>query len=349
MHRITLLLILSSLLLPWQSVGASGDAVVFMYHRFADDKHPSTNIKLEQFKSHLDYLAKNDYTIWPLNKIIQHLRNSEDLPGKTIAITIDDAYLSVYEKAYPLLKRYNWPFTIFVSTDAIDQKSPDVMTWEQMREMSTNGAHFANHSSSHGYLIRYQQGESSTAWETRIKADIKKSQSRLQQELGKDTNTSPKLFAYPYGEYNIKLTHLLNEMDYIAFGQQSGAIGKHSSWQYLPRFPVAEDFAGLKTFAIKASSRNLPVQSASPKEPVINNNNPPVLTIALAKSDAQLSQLACYASDQGALKIEWLDKEFTEFKIAAKKSLPKGRSRYNCTAPDASGKRYYWYSHLWIN
>ncbi|MCK5643834.1 MAG: polysaccharide deacetylase family protein [Gammaproteobacteria bacterium] len=320
-----------------------------MYHRFGEAQYPSTNIKLEQFESQLNYLANNDYTVWPLNKIIQRLHSGMDIPDKTIAITVDDAYLSVYEQAYPLLLKRNWPFTVFVSTDAIDQKLPNFMTWKQMRKMKTNGVHFANHSSSHDYLIHHQPDESPASWEARIKADIEKSQHRLQQELGDDTNTSPRLFAFPYGEYNIQLTQLLEEMNYIAFGQQSGAMGEHSHWQYLPRFPIAENFSDLKTFSVKANSRNLPVQVASPEEPNIIDNNPPVLTIRLDKSNAQLSQLACYASEQGALKVEWLNKDLTEFRIVAKKPLPKGRSRYNCTAPDASGKRYYWYSHLWIN
>ncbi len=62
-------------------------AVVFMYHRFGDDRFPSTNVTLEQFESHLDYLAEQEYRIWPLARIIRHLRCGRDLPDRVIAIT----------------------------------------------------------------------------------------------------------------------------------------------------------------------------------------------------------------------------------------------------------------------
>ena len=71
---------------------AADYATVLMYHRFGEDRYPSTNIRIEQFESHLDMLASGGYHIWPLSKIVDHLQQGLDMPDKTIAITIDDAY-----------------------------------------------------------------------------------------------------------------------------------------------------------------------------------------------------------------------------------------------------------------
>ena len=99
---------------------AADHAAVLMYHRFGEDKYPSTNIRLDQFDAHLEKLASGDYTVLPLDKIIRHIQDGTELPDRTVAITIDDAYLSVFTEAWPRLKAKGFPFTVFVATDPID-------------------------------------------------------------------------------------------------------------------------------------------------------------------------------------------------------------------------------------
>ena len=74
-------------------------ATVIMYHRFGEGRYPSTNISMEQFEDHLALLTNGDYTVLPLPEIVDKLRSGQLLPDRTVAITIDDAYLSVYEKS----------------------------------------------------------------------------------------------------------------------------------------------------------------------------------------------------------------------------------------------------------
>jgi peptidoglycan/xylan/chitin deacetylase (PgdA/CDA1 family) len=88
------------------TLGAAEDphAVVFMYHRFGEDRYPSTSVRLEQFEAHLQFLAENDYRVWPLEQVVEHLKTGQAIPEHTVVITVDDAYLSTYTKAYPRLK-----------------------------------------------------------------------------------------------------------------------------------------------------------------------------------------------------------------------------------------------------
>ena len=77
------------------SAFAADHAVILMYHRFGEDRLPSTNIRLDQFDAHLEKLSNGNYSVWPLAKIVSHLQKDMPLPDRTVAITIDDAYLSV--------------------------------------------------------------------------------------------------------------------------------------------------------------------------------------------------------------------------------------------------------------
>ncbi len=322
---------------------APGTAVIFMYHHFGEPAHPSTNIRLEQFDAQLEYLQRAGYQILPLEDIVASLQGGPPLPPRAVAITIDDAYLSVYREAFPRLRARGWPFTVFVATDPVDQGLRAFMNWGQMREMQAHGATFANHSRAHDYLIRRRPDESPAQWQERIRADLGHAQRRLEEELGR----APKLFAYPYGEYDTALASLVREMGFVAFGQQSGAVGRWSDLRALPRYPMAEAFADLAQFRVKAASLPLPVLEVVPWDPVTTAPRPR-MALRLEESDARLSQLACYASGQGALPIQWLNRNERRFSVQARQDLPPGRSRYNCTAPSGQAGRFYWFSHLWI-
>lgn len=322
---------------------ASADAVVFIYHRFGEERHPSTNVRLEQFEAHLDYLDRNGFSVWPLERIVANLHEGRELPDRTAAITIDDAFLSVYTHAFPRLKARGWPFTVFVATQPVDQKLAGFMSWEQMREMGEHGARYGNHGVTHDYLVRRRDGESEDAWRTRMRWEIDTAQQRLREELGVDAH----LFAYPYGEFDEALADIVAAAGYVALGQQSGPIGRHADRRALPRFPMAEAYAPLEQFASKANSLALPVMKAMPWNPIVGEGNPPRLRLQLAKSVPRVKEMTCYVTGQEQARVTWLDAQMQRLEVVAQAPLQRGRSRYNCTVPGPDG-RFYWYSHPWL-
>lgn len=314
-------------------------AVVFMYHRFGEDRLPSTNIRMDQFIEQLDFLEKNNFSIWPLSKIVDHLHKEKEIPDRTVAITIDDAYLSVYTNAFPVLKERGIPFTVFVSTLHVDKKYSRYMSWAQLSEMMRFGAEIGNHSTSHKHLIRDQQ--SYDEWKQYVVMDVTSSARRIKQELG----VEPVLFAYPYGEYSVELAEIINELGWTGFGQQSGAIGKYSNFSYLPRFPVSEHYSDMAQFKSKALSLALPVSRVSPEEPVWRSNqSAPELKLEI--DGKALSGVNCFASGRGRVHAE-----VAGANILVKTDAPftSRRFRYNCTLATPEAGRFYWYSHLWIN
>ncbi len=329
---------------------ASGDesgAVVLMYHRFGEDRYPSTSVRMEQFKQHLKYLEEEEFNIWPVERVVRYLRDGKTFPPRTVAITIDDAYRSIYEEAYPLFKERGWPYTVFVNSDGADSGG-SYMSWEQMREMAENSeARFANHSATHDYLVARRDGESEEDWRARVKADIEKAERRLQEELSGHVPDDPNLHAYPYGEYDRALQELVEEMGYVAFGQHSGPVGHYSDKLALPRFAMAENYADPNDFRLRVNTRPLPVVSITPDDPTaIDEQNPPQLRLEFAETEIALDRINCFASGRG-VELEWVSDSPRILSVQADAPLAEGRSRYNCTAPAREGG-FHWYSFQWV-
>ncbi len=317
------------------------EAIVFMYHRFGNSKYPSTNIRLEQFQAHLDYIQNNGYSVWKLSKIVRYLKEQKSIPPKTVALSVDDAYISTYTKAYPVLKKLGYPFTVFVNTHPVDVRSKSYMSWDQMREMARNGVEFSNHSLTHEYMLP-SPSETKQEWKERFKREVLLAQKRLQEELGKSTNTNPKMFSYPFGEYNSDMAAILQEMGFIGIAQESGVMSSLSSFEAMPRYPMSERFGSIKSFALKINTRALPIDKVSPFEPVLEQQNPPVLHL---KFHEHIDRIGCFLSSGEKIDFKWLSE--TELEVYAKEPLKGPRERYTCTAPAGDGQ-WYWYSHMWV-
>jgi hypothetical protein len=134
-------------------------------------------------------------------------------------------------------------------------------------------------------------------------------------------------------------------MGYLAFGQQSGAIGRHSDLRALPRFPMAEAFGDLAEFRTKVATLPMPVTAVEPWDPVVATGLPRV-TVTLADQRLAVDRLACFISGQGAVTVKWLEAD-TRFEVGPASPFPAGRHRVNCTVPGSDG-RFHWFSHPWI-
>lgn len=317
--------------------------MVFVYHRFGESQYPSTSTPVAAFKAQLDYLATHGFHVWPLPRLVRTLQAGRSVPDKTVALSVDDAFQSVYTKAWPLLRAHRFPVTVFVSTQAVDRHYPAYMTWAEMRAMQAQGATFADHSVTHPHPLIRKPGEDRTAWLKRMRAEVLDAQQRLRQELGPKTNTNPKLFAYPYGEYNPTLARLVTGLGFVAFAQASGALGEPLDPRALPRFPIDTRFDALDLFARRAVAQPMPLASSVPWSPVVKKDaNPPRLVLVLKRT---LHRLACFRGNGTRMTLAPVSA--TRFVVQATQPLPSGRSMYTCTAPALDGA-YYWYTHPWF-
>ena len=322
-------------------------AKVLIYHHVSNTMPASTSISPEHFVAHLDYLANNNYNIVPLIELTEKLKKGETLPDKAVAITFDDSYADVYTAAYPILKKRNWPFTFFVNTKAVGSGKLFV-TWDQLREMSKNNVTIANHTIEHSHLVRLEKGESRSEWRNRIIKEIAEAQKKIETEIG----SAPKIFAYPFGEYDKELKQILEELDYLAFTQQAGVLSLETDLQTLPRFPFGGSYTQLKDFVEKVNTLPLAVKRvefySDKKDKLpdmrVKAGDKPYLVLTL-NDRALLKKVNCFSSDEGAIKTDIIDGKLW---VQSKHGFPAGRTKFNCTAVSEQHERFYWFTQLWL-
>ena len=325
------------LALAWASLfatiaTAADHASVLMYHRFGEGKYPSTNIRLEQFDQHLETLANGDYTVWPLEDIVAYLQTGQALPDRTVAITIDDAYLSVYREAWPRLQEYGFPATLFVATRPIDQGLRGYMTWDQLREMQAGGVTIGSQTRNHPHMHRI-------AIET-AREELELSNARFIAELG----IRPDLFAYPYGEYNLDVIDVVKEAGFVAaFGQNSGIMHGYNGFFELPRFAMNEAYSGPERLDLAINGLPLKANNITPEDMVLAEN-PPIYGFTLAANMTPTSQLRCFNSKYGKLDVTILGRR-AEVRVPG--PLPGKRARINCTMPGPDG-RWRWFGRQFL-
>lgn len=340
------LLLLLTLIAFWSPVTRAADhCVILQYHHFSDTTPASTSISPTLFQQHLDYLKEQQFQVLPLQQVIDAFSNGTSLPERCVSITVDDAYLSVYQEAFPRLQALGWPFTVFINTAAITSGNRHYMSWQQMQEMAHTGVRFENHSHHHDHLIRQRPGEGPSVWKKRVTDDILQAQQLISRNLGQ----TPTLFAYPYGEYNEELKGIVGDLGLAAFGQQSGPAWRGADRLALPRFPMAASFARLASFRLKVNTLPLPIDSATPAEPVLQLDQwRPRLSLQFTSGRQPKTALRCYFNGAPDLTISWDTTTPGLAHITPNRDLQVGRNRYNCTMDSPQQGRYHWYSHNWI-
>jgi peptidoglycan/xylan/chitin deacetylase (PgdA/CDA1 family) len=335
---------------------AANAVVILQYHHISETTPRSTSTTPEMFAAHLEHIHKQGYAIVPLENIVALLKDGKPLPDKTAVITFDDGYESVYSQAFPLLKKYDYPFTVFVNTKPLGQQLSQFVTWQQLREMAQSGATIANHSLSHPHLLRKKDKETDQQWLDRISNEVMSAEKTIEKE----TQQQHKMFAYPYGEYNKAVQGLMKKLGFVSFGQQSGPVGEGVDLQAIPRFPFGGQYGAIEDFASKLASLAMPIEGVQvidgqgkTIDDVILPSYESQPKLALQISDAKLAKnIACYASGQGAIQVTVTKQDkpvVTNIVFAHPKAeLPVGRSRINCTAPSGEPGRFYWYSQLFI-
>lgn len=314
-----------------------------MYHHVSESTPRVTSVTPQELREHLTYLRDNGFNVIDLQLALAGIQGQAKLPEKAVVITFDDAYQNIFTAGRPLLKEFDMPWTLFVTTDPIGDIAGQYMSWEQLKTLHDEGVLIANHSKDHAHMPRRLADESHSQWRQRMQENILHAQHELETRLG----IQHKLFAYPYGEYNNELKELVADLGFIAFGQHSGGVGAMSDLQAIPRFAAAGVYANLRSLGTKMAALSFTTHEVNYDDTLLAyETTQPTLTVRLDTQDFYPNQLQCFIA--GEVKSPtWLNAD--TFSITADSPVPIGRSRYNCTAPSKAERgRFYWYSIQWI-
>ena len=296
-----------------------------MYHRFDEEKYPSTNIQLNVFKEQLKIIENEGIQFIHPENFKKDL--SKNKKQRKILLTIDDGLLSFYENAWPILREKKIPFILFVNTREVG--SFNYMNWSQILEIhNADYAEIGNHSHSHEYLVDEDP-------ET-IKSDILKSIEIFKEKLGKNSN----FFSYPFGEYSLEFKKIIKELGFdYAFGQHSGVIDDTKDFWELPRFPINEKYGELNRFKTLMKTLPLKYEKIIPEEKyLLQSNNPPKVKIFFKENIYNLKQITCFSNEGSkwrSSKISFVEKNILEINIVEK--FLGERGRINCSLKEDDG------------
>jgi peptidoglycan/xylan/chitin deacetylase (PgdA/CDA1 family) len=298
-----------------------------MYHRFDENKYPSTNIQMDIFKQQIEIIKNLNYKFYDPKNLEKnfHIAKTE----KKILITIDDAFSSFYEIAWPYLKKEKIPFILFVSTESVGRSG--YMTWSQIKELEAESpAYIGNHSHTHKYLVNLRNEE--------FIKDIENSTTIFRKKLG----YNPIFFSYPFGEYNSFIKEYISKNFKFSFGQHSGVIDINKDRYELPRFPINEKYGDLKRFEFLINLNPLQYKALYPVEKyLINNNNPPKFLVEFFDEQKNIKNINCF-SDEGN-KWEKSNIYFNQntLSINFRDKFNFRRGRINCSLNDKGIWRWF--------
>jgi len=203
----------------------------------------------------MDYLFEHEYRVVPLGQIVDHINNGQKMNNRTLSITFDDGYEDHFLYAYPILSRYGFSATIFLTVKYIDgfwesEKAEGgrikALSRDQIVEMRNGGLiRFGSHGYSHNNLPTTNKEEQ--------RIEIRGSKVYLEDLLGEDVS----FISYPFGACDEGIKNIVREAGY-----QAGFtiwIRKPDIYS-IPRVPLHTD-DGLRRFRFKISTFYYPAKS----------------------------------------------------------------------------------------
>ena len=282
---------------------------------------------MDIFKKHVDLILDAKLTFYHPKDFL----NEFDIPKKEkkILLTVDDAFQSFYDNAWPYLKKNQIPFVLFVSTEPVGKNG--YMNWDQIKEIEQSEfGVIGHHSHSHDYLIDKS--------EEVFLNDIKTSNLIFKEKLG----YVPALFSYPFGEYSGFMRDYISQNFKIAFGQHSGIIDVNKNRFELPRFPINEKYGEIKRFKSIINYFPLEYKNLEPQEKKLSKeNNPPKFKVEFFENQKNIENINCYSNEGDKWmksNIKLVEKELT---IEFREPFSPRRGRINCSVNDNGKWRWF--------
>src|SRR5437773_334834 len=210
-------------------VDQTAQTIIFCYHRLVDKiRYPGTEITPAAFEAQMKELKDRGITVISMQDLLAWKRSEKNIPPRCAVITFDDGWKSQYEVAWPIMKKYGYPLTMFIYTEGVRGGAlggGEAITWEQLADMRDNGvdieAHTATHQDlreGHNIMLASSGGKRTRTkltgpqYEQWVQGEVVGSKQLLEQRLGIKVNC----FAVPFGNYNEHVKELARNAGYEA-------------------------------------------------------------------------------------------------------------------------------------
>lgn len=281
---------------------------------------------MDVFKKQIEIIKRNNFEFFDPKNFSEEFNKVKT--DKKILITIDDAFLSFYENAWPFLKENQIPFILFTSTDFIGKKG--YMNIDQLREVEKESfAYLGNHSHMHEYMVTFDFNKFTN--------DIDRSIEIFNNLF----NYNPIFFSYPFGEYSLEQKNYISSKFEYAFGQHSGVIDLNKDPYELPRFPINEKYGDLKRFEFLIKLLPLQYSKIIPEDKLILDNNPPKMEIEFFKEQKNLSAINCFSDEGGSWNNSNIELIENTLVVHFREKFNFRRGRINCSLNDNEGWRWF--------
>lgn len=219
---------------------------ILMYHSVDPqaEKKNMLAVTPEIFARQMDFLKKHHYNVIPLEKLVDLIKAKAKIPPKTVVITLDDGYKDNYLYAYPILKKYNLPATMFIIIGEVGRSQNDRLSWEEIKEIRDSGIiYFGSHTLGAEPLVNLQSDQE-------IRRQIVESKKILEEKLGRKVL----VFSYPEGLFNAKIRQMVVDAGYQ--GAVATNPGRHSPDDdifALKRLRISRNAGNIFVFAVESS------------------------------------------------------------------------------------------------
>lgn len=212
---------------------------VLNYHSVTLDPGNVVVISPAKLEAQMKYLHDHGYTPISLDTFINLIEKKNGIvaPDKPVLLTFDDGYVDNVEEAMPILAKYNFPATLFMSPGMVED--PSYLNWEGVKQLQQAGWDIQPHGMTHPHLAKLSAEEQAY--------QITEARKLIEEQLG----TQADVFCFPYGEYNQTTLKLLKEHGFrYAFTIEQGYTTNQQSPYLLKRLFINGE-ESLKAFINK--------------------------------------------------------------------------------------------------
>ena len=285
---------------PLRTLDVPDDGVrvaVLGYHDFSEtERETAMRIRTPKFRKQMEAIRQLGLPVIPMADFIAWKEGAKEIPAKAVVITIDDGWKSTYTDAYPILKEFGYPFTLFLYKDYVDGGGK-ALTTAMIKEMKKHGATIGSHSVTHPFpqAVKASRKRGPETYDKFLNTEMGESKRFLEGNFGGSVTT----YAYPGGYFTEEMLTKAGQLGYThLFTVQPGKVKRSVPNEVLPRYIILGNYDKIFDFALafRDSQTDMPAglveglaqELPFPVEPqpgAIISSRLPVISVDLSKAE----------------------------------------------------------------